>query len=113
MAQQQLTTAAQRDFLARCARVADFLEKYVPGLHFPDRIVRVEIDGAVYVIVDIYMRMLIPRELARCQGFDDDYVLFGTVTQQVGGIGNAVPQQFCEALGRANVRGGEPERIAA
>jgi len=103
------------DMLARCARVADFLEKYVPGLHFPDRIVRVEIDGAVYVIVDIFMRMLAPRELARCQGFDDDFVLFGTVTQQVGGIGNSVPPPFTRAIALANTgqHHDEPEELAA
>jgi DNA (cytosine-5)-methyltransferase 1 len=101
---------------ARCARVADFLEKHVPDLHFPDRIVRVEIDGITYVIVDIFMRMLMPRELARCQGFDDSYILFGTVTQQVGGIGNSVPPHFTFALARANTGGGgdgESERRLA
>lgn len=103
------------DILARCARVAEFLERHVPGLHFPDRIVRVEIDGAIYVIVDIYMRMLTPRELARCQGFDDDFVLFGTVTQQVGGVGNSVPPHFTAAIAFANTAPptDEPEELAA
>lgn len=98
-----------KDLLARCARVAEFLAKHVPGLDFPDGIVRVEIDGVTYVIVDIYMRMLTPRELARCQGFDDSYILFGTVTQQVGGIGNSVPPHFAMALAKANTGRGDGE----
>lgn len=108
------TTGLSEEVLARCARVAEFLEKHVSGLHFPDRIVRVEIDGAIFVIVDIYMRMLTPRELARCQGFPDNYILFGTVTQQVGGVGNSVPPHFAMALARANTGGdGEHERRIA
>jgi DNA (cytosine-5)-methyltransferase 1 len=101
---------AQRELLARCARVADFLERFIPGLHFPDRIVRVEIDGVIFVIADIFMRMLTPRELARCQGFDDSYILFGTVTQQVGGVGNSVPPQFAKALAAANTGRGDGEQ---
>lgn len=94
-----LPTVTTKD---RFALVVEFLERFIPGLHFPDGVVRVEIDGAIYVVVDIFMRMLSPRELARCQGFDDSYILFGTITQQVGGVGNSVPPHFAEALGRAN-----------
>jgi DNA (cytosine-5)-methyltransferase 1 len=48
------------------------------------------------------MRMLTPRELARCQGFPDDYVLTGTKTNQVERIGNSVCPPVVEALVRAN-----------
>lgn len=105
--------AGRADLLSRCARVAEFLERYIPGLHFPDKIVRVEIDGAIYVMVDIEIRMLRPRELARCQGFPDSYVLLGTITQQVGGIGNSVPPAFAKALAIANLNDEEPEELAA
>jgi DNA (cytosine-5)-methyltransferase 1 len=60
--------------------------------------------GEPWVIVDICLRMLTPRELARAQGFPDDYVLehghdgrkFSQATQ-VWMIGNSVPPP----LGRA------------
>lgn len=97
----------------RFALVVEFLERFIPGLHFPDRIAKVVIDGATYVIVDIFMRMLKPRELARCTGFDDDYVLHGTIGQQVAGIGNAVPPAFARALAAANLDDEEPEEVAA
>ncbi|QQK03819.1 DNA cytosine methyltransferase [Burkholderia anthina] len=44
-----------------------------------DRIGLVTIHGEDYAIVDIGMRMLTPRELARAQGFPDSYVLDPTV----------------------------------
>jgi DNA (cytosine-5)-methyltransferase 1 len=62
----------------------------------------VTIDGQVYLIVDVGMRMLVPRELARAQGFDEDYVLTGTAAQQVARIGNSVSPPVAEALVRAN-----------
>jgi DNA (cytosine-5)-methyltransferase 1 len=53
-------------------------------------------------IVDIGMRMLQPRELARAQGFPDSYLLPGTKTQQVHRIGNSVSPYPAAALVRAN-----------
>lgn len=61
------------------------------------------IAGEPYVVVDIGMRMLTPRELARGQGFPDSYVLTGTQTSQVARIGNSVCPQMAEALVRANL----------
>ena len=66
-------------------------------------LVTVEIEGETYAIVDIGMRMLTPRELARAQGFPDSYVLIGTKEQQIARIGNSVCPQVAEALARANV----------
>jgi DNA (cytosine-5)-methyltransferase 1 len=71
-------------------------------------LVTVEIAGEPYVIVDIGMRMLTPRELARCQGFPDDYKLPsdqlpGSKTTAVRLIGNSVCPQVAEAIVRANV----------
>lgn len=54
-------------------------------------------------IVDIGMRMLQPRELARAQGFPDSYLLPGTKTQQVHRIGNSVVPQVAAAVVRANL----------
>ena len=57
------------------------------------------------LVVDIGLRILSPRELARCQGFPDTYVLTGTKSNQVAKIGNSVPPQMVEALVRANLSG--------
>lgn len=65
-------------------------------------VVTVEIDGETYAIADIGMRMLKPRELARCTGFGDDYELTGTQAEQVARVGNAVPPDLVEAHVRAN-----------
>lgn len=65
-------------------------------------LVTVVLDGEPWVITDIGMRMLQPRELARASGFPDSYVLEGTKGDQVARIGNAVNPQVAEALVRAN-----------
>jgi three-Cys-motif partner protein len=62
-------------------------------------LVTVELDGEPYVIADIGMRMLQPRELARAQGFEDTYVLTGSKREQVARIGNSV----CPPVARAVV----------
>lgn len=67
-------------------------------------LVTVTVDGELYVIADIGMRMLTPRELARAQGFPDSYVLTGTKTSQVARIGNSVCPPVVEALVNANCR---------
>lgn len=66
-------------------------------------LVTVEIRGELYVIVDIGMRMLTPRELARGQGFPDTYKLTGTQSSQVARIGNSVCPPMAAALVRANL----------
>lgn len=74
-----------------------------------DRMGLVTIHGEDYAIVDIGMRMLTPRELARAQGFPDSYVLdpeFGgkplTKSSQVRMIGNSVCPDVATALIVAN-----------
>ncbi len=68
-------------------------------------LVTVSIDGEPYVIVDIGMRMLTPRELARCQGFPDWYILTGSKTSQVARIGNSVSPYPARAIVEANFAG--------
>jgi DNA (cytosine-5)-methyltransferase 1 len=100
------------------ALVAAFLAKYYgndqhgAGLDDPmhtvtskDRLglVTVTIDGEEFVIADIGMRMLQPRELARAQGFPDRYILTGTKSQQVARIGNSVCPQVAAAIVTANL----------
>ncbi len=53
------------------------------------------------LVVDIKFRMLTPRELARAQGFADDYVIHGTREDQVKQIGNSVPFWTASALSKA------------
>lgn len=112
--------------LASAVRVAAFLIKYYGnevdghGLDAPigtvttnDRfaVVTVTIDTITYVVVDIGMRMLTPRELARAQGFPDDYVLdpIGpngrplSKSAQIRMIGNSVCPDVAAALVAANV----------
>lgn len=61
-------------------------------------VVTVHLDGEPYVLADIGMRMLQPRELARAQGFDDSYVLTGTKRDQVARIGNSVAPPVARAV---------------
>jgi DNA (cytosine-5)-methyltransferase 1 len=71
-------------------------------------LVTVTIAGEEYVIVDIGMRMLTPRELFNAQGFPADYVIDRdasgvpiTKTAQVAKCGNSVCPPIAEALVRA------------
>lgn len=75
-----------------------------------DRFALVTIHGEEYIITDIKMRMLQPRELFNAQGFPKDYVIdhdaFGhpyTKTKQFARCGNAVTPPVPEALVRANL----------
>ncbi len=85
-------------------------------------LVTVTIDGVAYVIADIGMRMLAPRELFTAQGFPAGYVIdpIGpagkplTKTAQIRACGNSVCPQVAAALVRANLSGAEAvDRIAA
>lgn len=94
-------------------RVAAFLREH--GVEFEGEFATV----AGYVIVDIGMRMLTPRELFRCQGFPDTYVIDrallidpatghmieATLTkeQQIRMCGNSVSPPAAECLIAANV----------
>lgn len=74
----------------------------------------VTVEGQDYVITDIGMRMLEPRELFNAQGFDPDYILDPPVdgslitkpltkTQKIELAGNSVCKQKAEAVVAANV----------
>lgn len=109
---------------------AAFLQKYYgvdqdPQLGEPlhtvttkDRfgVVTVDIDGEPYVITDIGMRMLTPRELFRAQGFPDSYVIDRrpngapiSKTDQVSKCGNSVCPPIAAALVKANYAPEEAE----
>lgn len=97
--------------LARAKQCAAFLHQYLPQ-HFPEPADLVLVGD--YVLADITLRMLVPRELARAMGFEDSYIidrgLFETEpgsgvyewrpvskTDQVRLIGNAVCPDMAEA----------------
>nr|DAO20543.1 MAG TPA: DNA cytosine methyltransferase [Caudoviricetes sp.] len=89
----------------RAQQALEFLREYCP-----DSTGLVTLDGVVYRIVDIGMRMLQPHELYRAQGFPEWYIIdqdFRGVKyakdKQVARCGNAVPPPFAEALVRANL----------
>lgn len=65
-------------------------------------LVTIDIDGQTYALVDIGLRMLTPRELARCQGFDERYQLVGTQAEQVAAVGHSVSPPLAEAIVRSN-----------
>lgn len=104
------------------AAVAAFLARYngtstgqmpdgpIGTLDTTDRyaLVTVTIDGEDYVIVDIGMRMLTPRELFRAQGFSDEYHIDPehngkplTKTAQIRMCGNSVCPPLAAAIVRA------------
>lgn len=75
-----------------------------------DRFGFVQIETEQYRIVDIKMRMLTAKELAKAQGVPDDYILDAqqnkkklSETKQKARIGNMVVPQLAEHLIRANV----------
>lgn len=107
----------------KTALVAAFLSKYygsnvgheldapLQTITSKDRfgLVTVRIEGEDYVIADIGMRMLQPRELYRAQGFPDDYIIDLSVqgkklskAAQVRMCGNSVPPPFSSAIVQAN-----------
>lgn len=136
------------EMMARAVKVAAFLVKYygtdgeneTSQVQSVDRpldtvttlarfaVVTVTIDARTYVIVDIGLRMLKPRELARAQGFPDDYVLDPvvrkllrgkwverplTIAEQIHAIGNSVCPPVARALVAANQPSARPVSLAA
>ncbi|MND84721.1 C-5 cytosine-specific DNA methylase [compost metagenome] len=90
----------------RAAQALAFLREYCGE----DSEGLVTVDGVVYRIVDIGMRMLQPAELYRAQGFPEWYIIDQDYRgvkyakdKQVARCGNAVPPPFAEALVRANL----------
>lgn len=98
----------------KARRVAEFLRSH--GAWDGGEFVTLTINGEEYVIVDIGMRMLTPRELFNAQGFPIDYVIEGVWHQdgedwtfeefpkhvQVSCCGNSVCPGLAKALAEAN-----------
>lgn len=139
--QQQLATALladpdlSPDQEAGALRCAAFLMRYhgtggqwsdlrdpMTTITTRDRIalVTVWIGGDPWVIVDIQLRMLEPRELYNANGFPADYIIDRghdgrrfTKAQQVRMVGNSVPPTLAEAYIREVWNARVPERMAA
>jgi len=93
----------------RARQVADFMRRH--GCWDGGEFVTLSIKGEAYIIIDIGMRMLTPRELARAQGFPDSYILAapykgGTLseTEQRHKIGNSVCRRPAAAVIVENYR---------
>jgi DNA (cytosine-5)-methyltransferase 1 len=136
---QPVTVELAQEADGRSERVIAFLSKYYgqgtgQGVDEPAHtltskerlaLVTVTVNGEPWVIVDIAMRMLTPRELYRCQGFKSDFIIdqgveldgdeqLGlslwntptsvplTKTAQVRMVGNSVPPHLAEALALSN-----------
>ncbi len=96
------------------------LDEPMHTLPTKDRMGLVTVAGEQYRIVDIGLRMLQPRELARAQGFAESYLLDAPHQgrslpkhAQVRMIGNSVCPPMAEALVRANFAEMAQERKAA
>jgi len=87
------------------------ISKPSPTVTSKDRLqlITVNIDGKSYILTDIGMRMLQPRELYRAQGFHDDYIIDIEIDNkklskaaQVRMCGNSVCPPVATALVKAN-----------
>lgn len=92
---------------ARARAVADLMRSH--GLWDEREFVIVNVDGASYIIADIYMRMLARRELFNAQGFRKDYIIDPlykgkpmTNTASVRMCGNSVSPPPARDLIKAN-----------
>ncbi len=75
-----------------------------------DEVILLMIHGIAYIIVDITLRMLTPRELYNAMGFPPDYIIDRDYkgkpypkSAQVARCGNAVCPPLAEAMVRANL----------
>lgn len=129
--QQQLICTSLVDYqltqrhLHQALQVAMFLVDYSPDegrwlsikqrrnaltVHECLELVTVVIKGTAYVMVDIGLRMLVPQELYRAQGFPANYIIdhghdgrVFTRSKQVRMVGNSVPPKLAAAIYRANL----------
>lgn len=94
---------------ALLTKYKDDIAEYCKSNDIPEDLL-VTINGEKYVIYDIGLRMLTPKELAQAQfGWTDDgrslasdYILTGTQGNQTAKIGNSVPPRIVAAIVKAN-----------
>lgn len=125
---EETTSQAERARRVRAFLIAYYGTDQLGSLREPlqtitthDRFALVTVRGEAYVIEDIGLRLLTPRELFRAQGFPDSYMIDRariddpvtglseeiplTKTQQVHLCGNSVPPNLSQALATANLIG--------
>lgn len=127
--QQQLATASlmqlasdlglqiSEEQMAGALRVADFMLEHGNSLNRPLQLtvaeklalVTIDVNGFKYLMIDICLRMLKPRELYRAQGFPESYIIDRghdgrelNKTQQSHLVGNSVSSLQMARLARAN-----------
>jgi DNA (cytosine-5)-methyltransferase 1 len=131
LAEVQGPLPSSTDRTSRAERVRAFLIAYygteqqgtlrepLPTITTHDRFALVTVRGEPYLIEDIGLRLLTPRELFRAQGFPDSYIIDRgliddeeaggqhpvalTRTQQIHMCGNSVPPVLSRALATANL----------
>jgi len=96
--------------VGRWPQVRDLLNRFCGYNLKEDEIILLEIDGRLWFIADISLRMLAPKELYAAMGFPPDYIIDRDYTgkpypktQQVARCGNAVCPQLAAAVVRANL----------
>jgi len=127
MAEEQVrTTATEKQFVVSAFMLKYYGTNYGHATTEPlhtittkDRFALVAVSGEKYVIADIGMRMLQPRELFTAQGFSEDYVIDPVYngkplnkTTQIRLCGNSVSPPCAAALLMSN-RLGTPSELAA
>lgn len=109
----QVTTVLQAvnaQSLGHWDQIREMLNRYTSMHLRDDEILLFRINGELYFIADIGMRMLLPEELKKAQGFPKDYVIdFETSAgrryskaKQIARLGNAVCPPVATALVRSN-----------
>lgn len=87
--------------------IREMLNEYAGYKLQDDEVIVIKKGDQLYILNDIFMRMLEPKELYLAQGFPEDYnyTCNGqmTRTQQVAKCGNSVSPSLSYALARANV----------
>ena len=98
----------ERDF-GYWPRIRELLNQYCGYSLAQDEILLLVLDGVVYYIRDILLRMLAPKELYAAMGFPPDYIIERDCTgkayprsAQVARCGNAVCPPMASAVVRAN-----------
>lgn len=105
---------------ARAREVAAFLRAH--DAWHGGEFVTLKIDGATFVVVDIGLRMLTPREMFTAQGFPADYQIDGAEIDgrwrrfsknvQISAVGNSVCPQLAAAIVGVNCQGLAQRRAA-
>ena len=106
----QIVKVAPGVNLGHWPKIRDLLNEYCGYDLADDDVILFLIGGEWWVMVDIGLRMLSPKELYRANGFPPDYIIdrdyegheYGR-SKQVARCGNAVPPPFATALVRANL----------